>query len=149
MRDVRLAGEGLEIVLTPTYSGCPATEVIEHDVLAAIDAAGRSGPGALLLTAEGSNFCVGADVKHLATVLDDLPAKLSAMADGFHAALADLAALSIPIVAAVQGHAVGAGFGLAMMADVIFAADDARFSTGYARLGLSADAGVSCDIAPY
>ena len=28
------------MVLTPTYSGCPATEVIEHDVLAAIDAAG-------------------------------------------------------------------------------------------------------------
>jgi ring-1,2-phenylacetyl-CoA epoxidase subunit PaaD len=40
VRDVRLAGEGLEIVLTPTYSGCPATEVIEQDVLAAIDAAG-------------------------------------------------------------------------------------------------------------
>ncbi|KRC21184.1 1,2-phenylacetyl-CoA epoxidase subunit PaaD [Acidovorax sp. Root219] len=40
VRDVRLEGEGLEIVLTPTYSGCPATEVIEHDVLAAIDAAG-------------------------------------------------------------------------------------------------------------
>lgn len=30
----------LEIVLTPTYSGCPATEVIEHDVLAAVVAAG-------------------------------------------------------------------------------------------------------------
>ena len=30
----------LEIVLTPTYSGCPATETIEHDVLAAINAAG-------------------------------------------------------------------------------------------------------------
>lgn len=40
VRDVRLAGDGLEIVLTPTYSGCPATEVIEHDVLAAIVAAG-------------------------------------------------------------------------------------------------------------
>ena len=31
---------GLEIVLTPTYSGCPATEVIAHDVVTAIDAAG-------------------------------------------------------------------------------------------------------------
>lgn len=113
------------------------------DLRAAIGAAGRAGAGALLLTAEGPNFCVGADVKHLANVLDELPAELSAIADDFHAALADLAGLSIPIIAAVQGHAVGAGFGLAMMADVIFAADDARFSTGYARLGLSADAGVS------
>ena len=40
VRDVRLAGEGLEIVLTPTYSGCPATEAIERDVLAAVEAAG-------------------------------------------------------------------------------------------------------------
>ena len=32
--------DGLEIVLTPTYSGCPATEVIEHDVLTAINTAG-------------------------------------------------------------------------------------------------------------
>ena len=40
VRDVIEHDDGLEIVLTPTYSGCPATEVIEADVLAAIAAAG-------------------------------------------------------------------------------------------------------------
>lgn len=40
VRDVRLVGDALEVVLTPTYSGCPATEVIESDVLSAIEAAG-------------------------------------------------------------------------------------------------------------
>jgi ring-1,2-phenylacetyl-CoA epoxidase subunit PaaD len=40
VRDVIEHDDGLEIVLTPTYSGCPATEVIAHDVLAAITAAG-------------------------------------------------------------------------------------------------------------
>ncbi|RYZ08731.1 MAG: phenylacetate-CoA oxygenase subunit PaaJ [Comamonadaceae bacterium] len=40
VRDVVAHADGLEVVLTPTYSGCPATEVIEHDVLAAIAAAG-------------------------------------------------------------------------------------------------------------
>ncbi|VTU34342.1 1,2-phenylacetyl-CoA epoxidase subunit PaaD [Variovorax sp. PBL-E5] len=40
VRDVLPDDDGLEIVLTPTYSGCPATEVIERDVLAAIEAAG-------------------------------------------------------------------------------------------------------------
>lgn len=39
VRDVVRHSHGLEIVLTPTYSGCPATEVIEADVLAAIAAA--------------------------------------------------------------------------------------------------------------
>jgi ring-1,2-phenylacetyl-CoA epoxidase subunit PaaD len=40
VRDVQLHGDGLEVVLTPTYSGCPATEVIECSVIEAIDGAG-------------------------------------------------------------------------------------------------------------
>lgn len=40
VRDVIDHGEELEVVLTPTYSGCPATEVIERSVLDAIDAQG-------------------------------------------------------------------------------------------------------------
>ena len=48
VRDVRLCGDVLDVVLTPTYSGCPATEVIEADVLAAIAAAGL-GPARVTL----------------------------------------------------------------------------------------------------
>jgi len=40
VRDVVERGDTLDIVLTPTYSGCPATEVIERSVIEAIDAAG-------------------------------------------------------------------------------------------------------------
>lgn len=40
VRDVIDHGEELEVVLTPTYSGCPATEAIEHSVLSAIEAEG-------------------------------------------------------------------------------------------------------------
>ena len=40
VRDVIDHGAELEVVLTPTYSGCPATEVIEHDVLSALQAEG-------------------------------------------------------------------------------------------------------------
>jgi ring-1,2-phenylacetyl-CoA epoxidase subunit PaaD len=40
VRDVIDHGEELEVVLTPTYSGCPATEVIEQSVLSAIEAEG-------------------------------------------------------------------------------------------------------------
>ncbi len=50
VRDVILADDGgaIEVVLTPTYSGCPATEVISGDVHAAIDAAGL-GPARVTL----------------------------------------------------------------------------------------------------
>jgi ring-1,2-phenylacetyl-CoA epoxidase subunit PaaD len=40
VRDVRADHPGLEVVLTPTYSGCPATEVISQSVVDALDAAG-------------------------------------------------------------------------------------------------------------
>lgn len=40
VREVIEQGEALEVVLTPTYSGCPATEVIEQSVRAAVEAAG-------------------------------------------------------------------------------------------------------------
>lgn len=48
VRDVIADDAGLQVVLTPTYSGCPATEVIAHDVLAAIAAAGL-GPARVTL----------------------------------------------------------------------------------------------------
>lgn len=48
VREVVRHDDGLEIVLTPTYSGCPATEVIEQDVLAAIADAGL-GPARVTL----------------------------------------------------------------------------------------------------
>lgn len=40
VRDVRLRDDGVEVVLTPTYSGCPATEAIEQSVVDALSAAG-------------------------------------------------------------------------------------------------------------
>lgn len=40
VRDVIADDDGVEVVLTPTYSGCPATEVIERSVIDALDAAG-------------------------------------------------------------------------------------------------------------
>ena len=40
VRDVLETGDALEVVVTPTYSGCPATEVIEQSILQAVEAAG-------------------------------------------------------------------------------------------------------------
>ena len=48
VRDVLPRGDGVEVVLTPTYSGCPATEVIERSVIEAIELAGL-GPASVSL----------------------------------------------------------------------------------------------------
>jgi ring-1,2-phenylacetyl-CoA epoxidase subunit PaaD len=40
LRDVRLAGDALEVVITPTYSGCPAMDIIAVDIITALAKAG-------------------------------------------------------------------------------------------------------------
>jgi len=40
VRDVAVEGDSIVVAVTPTYSGCPATEAIEHSIVAAVDAAG-------------------------------------------------------------------------------------------------------------
>lgn len=45
VRDVRPGEHGLEVVITPTYTGCPATKQIEHDIRAALDQAGFGAVG--------------------------------------------------------------------------------------------------------
>ncbi|HEY2659549.1 MAG TPA: enoyl-CoA hydratase/isomerase family protein [Caulobacteraceae bacterium] len=137
------AGRVGRITLTRPQAGNSVTPELIDDLAAAVDAATQSPSRAIVVCAQGANFCLGADVRHLAASEDRLASELKQMADGFHAAQVRLAALPAPIVAAVRGAAVGGGFGLALTSDFLFCSDDARFSTGYARLGLSADAGVS------
>jgi ring-1,2-phenylacetyl-CoA epoxidase subunit PaaD len=48
VREVHAAADGIEVVLTPTYSGCPATEVIEQSVIDAVNHAGL-GPARVTL----------------------------------------------------------------------------------------------------
>jgi len=109
----------------------------------AIDAACADTVRAILIDARGANFSLGGDVRYLAESGNGVADALRDMAARFHEAQLKLCSLSVPIVSAVQGNAIGGGFGLALSADFILCADTARFSTGYSRLGLSADAGVS------
>ena len=100
------------------------------DTLDAADA--DDGVRAVVLASEGRIFCAGAD---LATS-DGLGG--DAAADPlwqFYEAALRVFASKKPIVAAVQGAAVGAGLGLAVAADLRVAAPEARFAANFTRLG--------------
>ncbi len=60
-----------------------------------------------------------------------------------HEAVAGLAALPVPVLASVQGAAAGGGLSLALGADLVIAAEDARFALGYLKLGTVPDCGGS------
>jgi 2-(1,2-epoxy-1,2-dihydrophenyl)acetyl-CoA isomerase len=98
-----------------------------------------------ILTGTNGDFCAGAD----------LGGSLGGSSGGGFerggfAGMRDLATVvtavhdcPIPVVAKVDGVAIGAGFGLALAADLLWCSDRARFSLAFARLGLSLDFGTS------
>ena len=96
---------------------------------------------AVLVRAEGPNFCVGGDLQEFRRHGADRPAHLSALAHPFHAAQARLMTMAAPVVTAVQGAVAGAGCGLALCGDLVVASESAGFTLAYTAIGLSPDGG--------
>jgi 2-(1,2-epoxy-1,2-dihydrophenyl)acetyl-CoA isomerase len=91
----------------------------------------------IVLRGEGRAFCAGGDVARFEG--GDREAAIDAIIGPLHEALRALGALSQPSIAVVQGAAAGAGFSLAMACDLAIAADTAKFTLAYARIGVSPD----------
>jgi 2-(1,2-epoxy-1,2-dihydrophenyl)acetyl-CoA isomerase len=109
---------------------------------AATQIAETSGVRAVLIAGNGPNFTLGGDVNLFAgTPREQLPHRLRRMIDGYHQAIERLTGIDAPVVAAVRGAAAGGGLGLLYVADIVIAADDARFALGYGTLGLTSDGG--------
>ncbi|MFG2478770.1 enoyl-CoA hydratase/isomerase family protein [Streptomyces fagopyri] len=107
---------------------------------------------AVLLRAQGRAFCAGIDVTAPGGAIEGRTDAERARNyyEGIrwaHERFAVFAGLPQPVVAAVQGHCLGFGFELALMADLRIAADDAVFALPEARLGVAVDAGGDLRIA--
>ena len=96
-----------------------------------------------ILAGANGEFCAGAD---LGSSLGGESKSKSGFDRGGLAGMRDLAGVvtavhdcSVPVIAKVDGVAIGAGFGLALAADLLWCSERARFSLAFARLGLSLD----------
>lgn len=96
----------------------------------------------VLVTGAGRAFCAGADVSGMASRQgkEQIPRRerVAGTASGFGYLRMDK-----PVIAAVNGIAVGMGFALTMMADIRIAAESARFGSVYVSRGLAPDMGLT------
>jgi len=94
---------------------------------------------AVVLTGAGRAFSAGGDVRAFAAAGERLPAVLKELTAHLHGAVSRLARMNAPVIAAVNGVAAGAGMSLACAADIVLAAESARFTMAYTRLGFTPD----------
>ncbi len=101
----------------------------------------------VILTGADRQFCAGGDLRRLAanrhTTADAGPVEQTRSVERFHDWIEALRTFPKPVIAAVEGSAAGGGFSLALACDLLVAADSARFSMAYTRVGLSPDGGSS------
>jgi len=97
---------------------------------------------ALMITGAGRGFSSGADLKEQRSTTDDSVPDLSArLQDVYHPIITGLREMPKPVVAAVNGPAVGIGCSLALAADLIVAAESAYFLLAFVNIGLIPDGG--------
>ncbi|WGD53136.1 enoyl-CoA hydratase-related protein [Bradyrhizobium sp. CB1650] len=103
--------------------------------------------GALLITGTGTAFCAGGDVKGMGRnstkvemAVEDRVADLRIKQRTLTGALV---AVRKPTIAALPGPAAGAGMALALACDIRIAGESAIMTTGYARIALTGDYGIS------
>ena len=87
-----------------------------------------------VLCSQGKHFCAGADFSGDSNGNDTL---------GLYAGAVRIFRCRKPIIAAIQGAAIGGGLGLALVADFRFASPEARFSANFSRLGFHQGFGLS------
>ncbi len=116
-----------------------------RELLAAVErVAGDPTVRALVLTGAGRGFCSGADLRAVAGRGPDGTAELLACLDEvLHPLILRLRTIEQPVIAAVNGPAVGFGCSLALAADLVLAARSAYFLLAFTNVGLTLDGGAS------
>ena len=94
---------------------------------------------AVILTGEGRMFCGGGDVAGFADAGDTMGELLKSLTANLHQAISLFQRMNAPLIIAVNGVAAGAGMSFVLTGDVVYAAESAKFTMAYTKIGLSPD----------
>src|SRR4051794_2190608 len=108
------------------------------------DAAQDDSVRAVVLTGNGKAFCSGADLKSgFEPDADGYPDLGTALRERYHPIIEGLRTMPKPVVAAVNGPAVGIGLSFALACDLVVAAESSYLLLGFVNIGLVPDGGSS------
>lgn len=117
------------------------TRAMHKELAAALDEAISAGARALVLTGAGRGFCAGQDLADLSFEPGAMTDLGSLIDEYFNPLVRRLQALPLPVIAAVNGIAAGAGANLALACDIVLAARTSSFAQSFVKIGLVPDSG--------
>jgi len=127
-----------ELVLNRPDKMNAMNDAMVRDIKDSLDHVESGGARAFLIRGEGRAFCSGRDLADADPLHEDGEAILR---DALNPLIERMAGLNVPTIAAVHGACLGTGLGLALACDLVYAADDARIGSPFARIGAVLDSG--------
>ena len=111
------------------------TPEMQEELIAAFEAAKKGAAKVIILTGAGTAFCSGLDLAVLESMFTQTAEEQRADAERTAQLFLTLYALPIPTIAAVNGHAIAGGTGLATLCDFTFAVPEAKFGYTEVKIG--------------
>jgi 2-(1,2-epoxy-1,2-dihydrophenyl)acetyl-CoA isomerase len=139
-RDVlvdRAGSVGLITINRPSRLNAVAPETVDTLASAFLELEADSRIRSVVLTGAGRGFCAGADISGEVGNARDV------LLETWNPLIKTMQSLQLPIIAAINGVAAGAGVSLALACDLRVAARSARFELSFAKIGLMPDAGLT------
>jgi enoyl-CoA hydratase len=114
------------------------SEAMTASWVAAIDLLSRDrSVRVVVVTGEGTSFCSGGDTLWIASQPESQVDHLRTRMMAFYRAWLSIRQLEVPTIAAVNGHAIGAGLCLALACDIRYAVEGAKLGAPFVRLGMN------------
>jgi 2-(1,2-epoxy-1,2-dihydrophenyl)acetyl-CoA isomerase len=143
--DISRDGRVVTVILNRPEAMNAVDTSLRRNLVAAFDTLGRDdNVRAVVLTGAGKAFCTGADLKSAAANPDtSLRRTARTLIHDFQPLIECIGRLDKPVIAAINGAAVGVGMSLALACDLLVMADSAYLMSPFAGIGLIPDGGLS------
>lgn len=140
---VRDGAIGRITLARPGNRNCMTTELLEA-FAAASRAAAKADVRCVIITGTGDCFSAGADLNaSIQRQPGERPLAPHEQSYAMYEPFLSVLDIEVPVIGALNGHAIGGGFGLALVCDMRIASENAKYGANFARIGLHSGMAIS------